>query len=68
MNRVFNSENEVIENYLQEHKVSKEKLDTYYHNQDNMKLFCIRMAEVKGTETLKYYKVTRAGKYHLYLD
>jgi len=61
MNVVFNSGDEVIKNYLQEHKVSKDKMETYYHNQDKMKLFCIRMAGIKGTETLKYYRVTRAG-------
>lgn len=68
MSIVFNNKDEVIENYLQEYKVSEAKVETYYHNQDKMKLFCIRMARVKGTETLKYYRVTRAGKYHLYLD
>lgn len=68
MKKVFNSEDEVIKNYIQKYKVTEDKVDSYYHRQDKMKLFCIRMAGVKGTETLKYYRVTRAGKYHLYLD
>jgi len=68
MNKVFNNREEVVEDYMKEYNVLEDKVDDYYHNQDNMKLFFVRIANVKGTETLKIYRVTRSGKFHLYLD
>lgn len=66
MNIVFNSEDEAIEDYLKEYNVSKNELDTYYHNQDKKKLFCIRIKETKGMDTFRTYTVTKVGKYRLY--
>lgn len=68
MNQVFNSQNEVVAKYMEDYKIPEDKVDYYYHNQDRKKFFFVRMLNIKGTDTLKIYRVTRAGKFHLYLD
>ncbi|NRU52463.1 hypothetical protein [Clostridium beijerinckii] len=68
MNKVFDNKEEVIADYMKEYNILEDKVDYYYHNQDKKKLFFVRMLNIKGTDTLKIYRVTRAGKFHLYLD
>jgi hypothetical protein len=60
----FNTEEEVINDYLSNYVgVKAEELETYYNSNNGKEKFCIRIKGTKMLESFKTYTVTKSGKF-----